>query len=118
MYPNGATCLPEVCCFSYHYKKPATGCWSSTKWISSSTHRNITCTLGIKQQPITQFFNLATDLQNNRTMNESGSKNLQHNRIMNESESKNYHIIEIMTTIKIDSSKLNKQKIQTAQKIM
>jgi hypothetical protein len=84
--------------------KPATGCWSSTKWISSSTHRNITCTLGIKQQPITQFFNLATDLQNNR--------------IMNESESKNYHIIELMTTIKIDSSKLNKQKIQTAQKIM
>jgi hypothetical protein len=80
------------------------GCWSSTKWISSSTHRNITCTLGIKQQPITQFFNLATDLQNNR--------------IMNESESKNYHIIELMTTIKIDSSKLNKQKIQTAQKIM
>jgi len=68
------------------------GCWSSTKWISSSTHRNITCTLGIKQQPITQFFNLATDLQN-RTMNESGSKNLQHNRIKNESESKNYHII-------------------------
>jgi hypothetical protein len=51
-------------------------------------------------------------------MNESGSKNLQHNRIKNESESKNYHIIEVMTTIKIDSSKLNKQKIQTAQKIM
>ena len=64
--PSGATYLSVNCCFNelalYKYNS---ACWSSTKWISSSSHWKLTCFrhdiyiynyncwVGVKQQSLT-----------------------------------------------------------------